>query len=407
MKNEFSMLNDVKIDIDEFQEVKLDNNDEIKRRMKLKIKGRKSIYKKITVVASFLVLLCGLAMSNEVVWANVEKSWYGIQKVLNLKNEEVVGYKYEINKSIESKNIKVTYKNLMIDDGNLLVEIDVDNSKFDPFKDFTKKEQKEWSVEKWGDKELSVISIDNMETYIDGEKRGILNSGQTDYAKKSNDSNGMTNIVSVTNLNEKEDVYNVHTVGKEEFPYTINKNKTYNIKLNLKKIYRAPKMAENEKSDYTGVVKGDWSVELPVKGEDLIKATTNYDNYEIDRNIKINIGGVDKEIRIDSLHISPIYVKSKYTIDLDTYHINDNYDEDKYYIEIRLENEKGEEYQTQYMTSNYNEENARMIVVHSNIFKDSKKIKVTPIVTNINTHKSIEQESITIDLDRNNLNNIK
>ena len=85
MKNEFSMLNDVKIDIDEFQEVKLDNNDEIKRRMKLKIKGRKSIYKKITVAASFLVLLCGLAMSNEVVWANVEKSWYGIQKVLNLK----------------------------------------------------------------------------------------------------------------------------------------------------------------------------------------------------------------------------------------------------------------------------------------------------------------------------------
>lgn len=145
-------------------------------------------------------------------------------KSIEFKNDEVVGYKYEINKSIESKNIKVTYKNLMIDDGNLLVEIDVDNSKFDPFKDFTKKEQKECSVEKWGDKELSVISIDNMETYIDGEKRGILNSGQTDYAKKSNDSNGMTNIVSVTNLNEKE-----------EFPYTINKNKIYNIKLNLKK----------------------------------------------------------------------------------------------------------------------------------------------------------------------------
>lgn len=56
--------------------------------------------------------------------------------------------------------------------------------------------------------------------------------------------------------------------------------------------------------------------------------------------------------------------------------------DDKYDIEIRLENENGEEYQTQYMTQNYNEEekNCKVLIEYRNIFKDRKKIKLTPVV---------------------------
>lgn len=238
----------------------------------------------------------------------MEKIWYSLQRVLDLKSEEVTGYKYEINKSVESKNIKVTYKNLMIDDGNLIVEMDVDDSEFNPFKDFTEKEQKEWNVDKWRGREL-FISLGNIETYVDGEKRGILNAGQADYEKKGSDSKGITNIVSVIPLNEIEDEYSIDTVGKGEFPYTINKDKTYNIKLNTKKIHIAAEMIGDEKISYSGDIESDWSVDLSIKGEDLIKATVNYDDYEIDKNIKINIDGVDKELQIDSLHLSPIYAK--------------------------------------------------------------------------------------------------
>lgn len=46
MRNEFDMLNDVKIDFDEYKEIKFDNNDKIKKRMQSKIKKRKSLYKK-------------------------------------------------------------------------------------------------------------------------------------------------------------------------------------------------------------------------------------------------------------------------------------------------------------------------------------------------------------------------
>lgn len=392
MKNEFDILNDVKIDVEGYKEVKFDNNDEIKKRMKSKIKKRNISYKKVIAVASLSVVLGGGALCNETVWANVEKTWYTLQRVLDLKSEEVTGYKYEINKSVESKNIKVTYKNLMIDDGNLIVEIDVDDSKFNPFKDFTEKQQKDWNVDKWGNREL-FISLENIETYVDGEKRGILNVGQADYEKKDRDSNGVTNIVAIIPLNEIEGEHKMIEVGKEEFPYTINKDKTYNIKLNVNKVHISAEMIGNEKIGYSGALRSDWGIELPIKGEDLIKATVNYKNYEIDKNVKINIDGVDKQLQINSLDLSPIYAKVQYTTDMGGYYIDDKYD-----IEIRLENENGQEYQTQYMTPNYNEEenSCKVVIGYRNIFKDSKEIKLTPVVTNLKTGELIEQESVTI-----------
>lgn len=363
------ILNDVKIDVDEYKEVKFDNNDEIKKRMKSKIKKRKSSYKKVIVAASLTVVLGGGILCNETVWANVQKMWYTLQSVLDLKSNEVTNYKYEINKSVASKNIKVTYKNLMIYDGNLIVEVDVDDSKFDPFKDFTEKEQKDWNVDKWGNREL-YISLGNIETYVDGEKRGILNSGQADYEKKASNSNGLTNIVTIIPLNEIEGGPGVDKVGDKEFPYTINKDKIYNIKLNTKKIHIAAEKLGDEKAGYAGAIRSDWSIDLPIKGEDLIKATVNYDDYKINKNIKINIDGGDKKLKIDSLHLSPIYAKVQYTTDLDGYHIDDKYD-----INIKLENEDGEEYQIHQMTPKYNEEknSCKVVIEYRNIFKGSKK----------------------------------
>ena len=43
-----------------------------------------------------------------------------------------------------------------------------------------------------------------------------------------------------------------------------------------------------------------------------------------------------------------------------------------------------------------------LIVGYRNIFKDNKKIKLTPVVTNLKNGDSVEQESITVDLDKNN-----
>ncbi|MEG2193526.1 MAG: DUF4179 domain-containing protein [Terrisporobacter sp.] len=407
MKNKFEILNDVKINTEEYKEIKFDNNDEIKSRMKSKIKSRKVSYKKSMVAASLVIVLgCGV-MSDETVWANVEQMWYSVQSILNMKKEEILAYKYEINKSVESKDIKVTYKNLMIDDGNLIVEIDVDDSKFNPLEDFTQKQQKDWNIDKWGDRK-TFISLGNIEAYVDGEQRGILHSGQADYDNKDRNSQGITSVVSTISLNEiegepiteKSGEYSVKEVGKDKFPYSIDKDKIYNIKLNTKKIHLSAEMTKEEQVGHGGAIRSDWSVDIPIKGEDLIKATVNYDQYTIDENIKINIDGVEKELQFDNLYLSPIYAKLQYTTDIKGYYINDKYD-----VEIKLENDNNEEYQIQYMTPKYDEEKEKceVKVAYRNIFKNSKKVKITPIVTDVNTGEKIEQKSITIDLDKNKI----
>ncbi|MDU6986024.1 MAG: DUF4179 domain-containing protein [Terrisporobacter othiniensis] len=373
---------------------KFDDNDEIKSRMKSKIKCRKLNYKKTIVAASLVAILgCGV-VSNETVWANVEKMWYTMQRILDFKNEEVTNYKYEINKSVESKDIKVTYKNLMIDDGNLIVEMDIDDSKFNPLEDFTQKQQKEWYVDKWGNRE-TFVSLGNIEAYVDKEKLPMVHAGQADYENKKRDSKGVTSVVSIIPLNEIEEDFNIIKVGKDKFPYTIDKDKTYNITLNAKKIHLSAEMEEGEKVSYGGAIRSNWSVDIPIKGEDLIKATVKYEEYKIDKNIKFDIEGIEKELHIGSLYVSPIYIKLKFTTDIDGYTVGENQ-----HLKIKLENENGKEYQNDSQTPKFNDEkqSCEVEVEYKNIFKDSKKLKITPIITEFNSNKVIEEESIIINL---------
>ena len=394
MKDKFEILNDVKIDIDNYKEVKFDNNDDIKKRMKSKIKYRKVNYKKTIIAASLVVVLGCVVVSNETVWANVEKVWYTMERILDFKNEEITNYKYEINKSVESKDIKVTYKNLMIDDGNLIVEIDIDDSKFDPFEDFTPKEQKEWYVDKWGNEE-TFVSLGDIEAYVDKEKLSMLHAGQADYENKKRDSKGVTSVVSIIPLNEIEEDFNTIKVDKNKFPYAIDKDKIYDITLNTKKIHLSSEMENEQKVSYSGAIRSDWSIDISIKGSDLIKSTVKYNEYKIDKNIKFDMTGIEKELNIDSIYVSPIYIKLKFTTDINGYTVGENK-----HLKIKLENENGKECQNDFQTIKFNDEKqiCQVESEYKNIFKDSEKLKITPIITELNSDKVIKGESIIINL---------
>ena len=133
-------------------------------------------------------------------------------------------------------------------------------------------------------------------------------------------------------LYEIENGFNVEKVDKDEFPYNIDKDRIYNIQLTTKKIHISAEMEPNEKVRYGGVVRSDWSVDLPIKGEDLIKATIKCDDYKINKNIKFEIDNLEKELYFESLYVSPIYAKLKFSTDIDGYNIGE-----KYHIEIKLE----------------------------------------------------------------------
>ena len=109
----------------------------------------------------------------------------------------------------------------MIDDGNLIVEIDVDDSKFKPSEDFTQKQKEDWNLDKWVNRE-TFISLGDIKAYVNKEKQNIT-TGQADYEYKSRNADGVTSIVSIIPLYEIENGFNVEKVDKDEFPYNIIK----------------------------------------------------------------------------------------------------------------------------------------------------------------------------------------
>ena len=100
MKDKYRILNDVKVNIDEYEEVKFDNNDNIKQRMKKKLRNRKPSYRNAIAVASAVILGSSVIL-NENVWAHVQSIWYTIDEVFSLKKEEVKDYKNKIDKKLE------------------------------------------------------------------------------------------------------------------------------------------------------------------------------------------------------------------------------------------------------------------------------------------------------------------
>ena len=89
MKKDYKIFNDIKIDLDEYEEIEFSKseNDKIKSIMKNKIKYKKTPYKKI--VASLLIVFLGIGIIfNPEVMAQVKNILHNIDDVWNSKYPE-------------------------------------------------------------------------------------------------------------------------------------------------------------------------------------------------------------------------------------------------------------------------------------------------------------------------------
>lgn len=397
MKDKYSILNDVKVNINEYKEVKFDNNDNIKQRMKKKMRSRKSSYKKGIAVASAVILSTSI-MLNENVWAHVESIWYTIDEVFNLKKDEVKAYSYNIDKTVEDKNIKILFKSIMLDNGSLIIDTNIDDTKFNPFEDFTEQQNKDWFVDKWGNEETRVsLGADSTEIYVDGVKLTYFNNS----APNSNDKNddGTTDILiqqSIDAIESDKEGYYLEKVDEDKFPNNIDINKTYNLKIKINKLYIAESEYTEEESktregSYGGVVEGDWSVSVDIKGEELINASTN---YEIDKDIDLELDNRKIDVSLDNLSISPLYLGLDYSY----------IDEDGYSIEFKVFNDKGEEYRLVSVESDSyidkkDKSNFDMKLINS--FKDTKFIKLVPVIIHYQNGKTMIFEDKAIEVEIN------
>ncbi len=445
MKDKYSILNDVKVNIDEYEEVKFDNNDNIKQRMKKKLRNRKPYYRNAIAVAS-AVILGSSVMLNENVWAQVQSIWYTIDEVFSLKKEEVKDYTYNIDKTVEDKNIKILFKSIMLDDGKLIIDANIDDTKFNPFEDLTQKQQKDWSVDKWGNKETRVLlGADSTEIYVDGVKLTYFNNSAPNSKDKNDDKT--TDVLIEQSIeaieSDKGDDY-LEKVNENQFPNNIDVNKMYNFKIKINKLHIVESEYTEEESktgegSYGAVVEGDWGISVDIKGEDLINASTNYEinkdideyteeesktgegsygavvegdwgisvdikgedlinastNYEINKDIDLELDDRKINVSVDNISISPVY------LGLDYSYIN----EDGYSIEFKVFNDKGEEYRWVSIESDSyigktDKANFEMKLINS--YKDTKYIKLVPTIIHYQKGKTLvfEDKSIEIEINK-------
>lgn len=400
MKDIYELLND--IDVDGIEYIEMETNEvekqKYKRNFRKAVKAKNKGYKKSIAVAAVVILSSSIMLSNNV-WAYVESIWHTIDEVFSLKEEEVKDYTYNINKSVEDKNIKILFKSIMFDDGKLIIDTNIDDTKFNPFKDFTKQQQRDWFVDKWGDEETRIsLGADSTEIYLDGIKRTYFNNSAPNLNDKNED--GTTDVLieqSIDVVESDKSNSGLEKVGENQFPNNIDINKMYNFKIKINKLHISESEYTQEESkvregSYGGVVEGDWSINIDIKGEDLVNASTK---YEINKDIELNLEDRKIDITVDNISLSPIY------LGLDYSYIEEN----GYSVKFKVFNDKGEEYQlTQLSSDSYigktDKSNSKMKLINSG--GDIKYIKIIPTIIDYEKKKTtvLEDEAIEIEINR-------
>ncbi|MGL4911145.1 MAG: DUF4179 domain-containing protein, partial [Romboutsia sp.] len=134
MKDKFDMFNDMKIDEDKFDKVTLtqDEKDNMKSRMKISARKGKMAHKKFTTVASVgLIALGCIVFTSETTWAYIENIGRQIEEFLKKDDNEFKGYKVSVNQEAINNGIKITLKELMLDDGQMILSLNLDTKGFD------------------------------------------------------------------------------------------------------------------------------------------------------------------------------------------------------------------------------------------------------------------------------------
>ncbi|MEG2787384.1 MAG: DUF4179 domain-containing protein [Romboutsia sp.] len=396
MKDKFEILNDVKIDVDEYKEIEFDNNDEFKNKMKSKLRNKKSKYKKGIAVASIVLIVGGGFLFTDKGWAQIKHLWYTIDEVLNMKKEEIEDYKYNINKTVEDEDIKVTFKNIMLDNGNIVIDMNIDDTRLNPYEYYTKEEQEKYSVDKWVNEKTRVeLGAEGVEVYVDGKKMTYKSSTMAPNSneRKKDNTTDLIAYQSIAAIGKENDEYYREEVSKDKFPYVIDKNKVYNFKLKVKKIYISQsEYTEEEKNQngrYGTVVYGDWSIDVDINGKDL---KNNVESNNRNNNINLEYNNKDINVDLEQVEISQLGITLKYRMD----NINEIFG-------FKIVNDKDEEYQFSGDSGDSEGDKFEFMRVEAeylNTTTETDYIRLIPFIRDNGKEVEYEDKSIEIKIDK-------
>lgn len=137
MKNKYELFNKIDIKDDYYETYTLSENEKenlfnnLIKDIKIEKETNKKSYKKVAVASILCLSISTVILSNDKVWALVENIGKQIESYLGKEENEYSGYKVQVDKTCEDKGIKLGLHEVLLDDGNILLSMNLDYSNFD------------------------------------------------------------------------------------------------------------------------------------------------------------------------------------------------------------------------------------------------------------------------------------
>ncbi|MCC0736044.1 DUF4179 domain-containing protein [Clostridioides sp. ZZV14-6009] len=405
MKDKFDLFNETNIDIEKYDDIVLSNEekDEMKKRMKSKIQySKKNNFKRYALVGGLSVVILGsTAFTNETTLAYMQHLGKQIEYFFNKDTEELKPYKNIVDDVATDKGIDIKLNEIMLGDGELFLNISVDDSKLDKDALGLKKQGGFLGIDdikiKVGD--MSFVSITGPST-SEKNKDGTTNMVMTcklDNLDKDGDGKGdVENFDLLKNVDLNKD-YDINiSINKVE--YELNKD------IKTSKEIEVGNMGGVEGEHLNGYLSGQWEFNTSINGSNIVKDTKI---YNVDKNVKLKNKNIDVDLVLKEVRVSPTKIRVIYGFKTNKYNFNKGDDTPKI-LEFALKDGRGKDlellsgaggYDLSYSKGNYIESS-----LEYEIKKDVKKLKITPIIEDwskeINNITEFKKQGIDVDISK-------
>lgn len=320
MKNKYELFNEINMQDEDYENYKLSQMEKdnifinVSKNIKLEKNIRNKKYSKIAIVIILCLSISNVALNNGKVWALVESIGKQIESYLGKKENEYTGYKISVNQVSEDKGIKLSLHEVLLDDGNILLSMNLDHSNFDE------------SGLKKGLYLNKNYYLPTATVYMDG-KKFVETGGATKYEREKNNQQDFLTSLNLERVDENDD--GRADITDYQILDNIDPNKDYNIKVvfdevGIHKIGLIPRVIDDEFE----FIKGKWEFKFTVNGKNIMRETKV---YNINKEINIDDEDLKAKIYIKQLRVSPVSVKLTYTMNIEQgYPLNDK----NIYIEL-------------------------------------------------------------------------
>lgn len=414
MRNEFDILNDVKVDADKYKEIKFDSNEEFKNKMKNKIRESKSYNKKRKMaVASVGILLGSMVVVSEPSLAYIKNIGKQIEHFFNREDNSFEGYKVVLNQVVENNGIEIELKEIMLGDGELLLSLKVDDSKLDKSYFGIDKEQDSYPElyepkVQIGDMLFAQTGGGSTTEPGDDTSKNMLLTCDLNALDTNNDGDAdVKGFDLISNLDVTKDYDLKVEIDKVGYMIEVNDKNISDLTnaptyMEMTEVNGGGVNADTGESFETrsGIVHGNWTFETSINAKNLVD---NIKIYEVNDSFSIKYEDLEIDVFVEEVRISPTKIKIKRSFKVNG-DVRIGEDEPPKFLSFIAKDETGKEVE---LRGNIdllaNEELVKeCMFVEGEIVRDMKNIKIIPAIEDwskeINRIKTFEKETINLEL---------